>query len=510
MTLADMADSRTVRTAINILAKHGTTLAQVGPIRRNVMNRVGKWLEDDRLLAHETNRYEPGVIEDRHMLGMAMAHAVERALVEKRISGESLETVSKTLVETLILNNGERGALRSFCAEHDHKPPSFLVISPGKTCNLRCVGCYADAGPTAERLDWSTFDQIVQEAKTQWGTRFFVISGGEPFAYRSQGKDLIDMAEKHSDCLFMAYTNSTLIDEEAAGRLGRAGNLWPAISVEGWRERTDARRGEGVFDRVLASMARLRSHQVPFGISLTATKDNAEELFSDAFIDYMYKEQGALFGWVFHYMPIGRSYTLDLMPSPEQRIWMWERLWTIIKEKQHLLIDFWNHGSAADGCLSAGGHGHGGYLYIDWNGAVSPCVFVPYSPVNVKDVFAAGGTMTDIWANPFFGALRGWQHDFQDRHCNELAPCPIRDHYAELRQMLNEYEPDPIDENAEAAMLDPEYAKGMEAYDEAYQALSGPVWQEHYMREPTASAAAAERPAEPLAEPLAEPTDAAR
>ena len=32
-------------------------------------------------------------------------------------------------------------------------------------CNLRCTGCYADAGPTAERLDWPTFDRIITELK---------------------------------------------------------------------------------------------------------------------------------------------------------------------------------------------------------------------------------------------------------------------------------------------------------------------------------------------------------
>jgi len=59
---------------------------------------------------------------------------------------------------------------------------------------------------TDEKLSWDVFDRIITEAKTLWGVRFFVISGGEPMAYRSEGKDLLDMAEKHNDCLFMMYT----------------------------------------------------------------------------------------------------------------------------------------------------------------------------------------------------------------------------------------------------------------------------------------------------------------
>ncbi|HMN15564.1 MAG TPA: radical SAM protein, partial [Bellilinea sp.] len=92
---------------------------------------------------------------------------------------------------------------------------------------------------TNENLSWETFDRIITEAKTLWGVRFFVISGGEPMAYRSDGKDLLDMVEKHDDCFFMMYTNGTLINEKATERLARIGNLTPAFSLEGWRERTD-------------------------------------------------------------------------------------------------------------------------------------------------------------------------------------------------------------------------------------------------------------------------------
>jgi len=69
------------------------------------------------------------------------------------------------------------------------------------------------------------------------------------------------------------------------------------ISVEGWRERTDERRGKGVFDTVLATMDRLKCDGVPFGISLTGTRHNAEEILSDDFIDF-FMERGALFAWL--------------------------------------------------------------------------------------------------------------------------------------------------------------------------------------------------------------------
>jgi len=126
------------------------------------------------------------------------------------------------------------------------------------------------------------------------------------------------------------------------------------------RAATDARRGDGVFDRVVAAMTRLRQAHVPFGISVTATRDNAEEVLSNEVIEFFYGQMGAMFGWLFHYMPIGRAITLELMPTPQQRLAMMRRMWEIVGQKHYFLADFWNSGILVDGCISAGGRG--GYL----------------------------------------------------------------------------------------------------------------------------------------------------
>ncbi|MBG0787917.1 MAG: radical SAM protein [Anaerolineaceae bacterium] len=424
----------------------------------------------------------PGVVTDRAQFGDAFIKTFDR-VVARRVSKATLQSIAHNLIHGALVQRGEQSAINHFSEEFGMKPPSFLTISPGKICNLQCKGCYASAGPTAEKLDWSTFDRIITEAKTLWGVRFIVISGGEPLAYRSEGKGLLDAAEKHPDVFFMFYTNGTLIDEETAQRMAALGNVTPAISVEGWRERTDERRGVGVFDKILAAMEQLRKAGVFFGISLTATKHNAEEILSEEFIDYFFEQQGAFYGWIFQYMPIGRSYTLDLMPTPEQRLWMWKRSWEIVKKRKIFLADFWNHGTLSNGCIAGGRARGGGYLYIDWDGHVSPCVFVPYSPVNVKDIYAKGGTLNDVWANPFFADIRGWQESYMQSKGNWLAPCLNRDHHAVLNQLIAKHEPEPIDESARAALLDPDYGKGLERYGELYENLSGSIWHEQYLQD---------------------------
>ncbi len=424
----------------------------------------------------------PGVLADQALFGEAFIKTFDRIL-SRRLSEATLRMISHSLIHGALVQGGEQAAMARFSEQYGMNPPSTLVISPGKTCNLQCVGCYASAGPTAEKLDWTTFNQVVTEAKTLWGVRFLAISGGEPLAYRSEGKDLLDIAEKHPDIFFMFYTNGTLIDEKTAKRMAALGNVTPAISVEGWRERTDERRGSGVFDKVLGAMEQLRKVGVFFGISLTATRHNVEEIFSDEFLDFFFEEQGAFYGWSFQYMPIGRSFTLDLMPTPEQRLWMWRRSWEIVRKRKIFLADFWNHATISNGCIAGGRALGGGYMYIDWNGAVSPCVFVPYSPINVKDIYAQGGTLNNVWANPFFADIRGWQESYMQSKGNWLAPCLNRDHHAILSQLIAKHEPEPIDESARTALLDPDYGKGLDHYGEQYENLSESIWHEQYLQD---------------------------
>ena len=457
-----------------------TRLAQNPAVRkviaREVENVIMAWLKESR---SDSSRF-PGIEDDLAAMSLAIMGSIDRALDGKHLSDAYVHSILQTLVKVLFYEHGDQSAAQRFEAQYGMRAPTFLLLSPGKACNLHCTGCYADSTEKPRTLEWSIVDRIIEEAKTLWGARFFAFSGGEPFAYRSEDKGILDIVEKHSDCFFMAYTNATLISEKISQRLSKTGNLILAISVEGWKVRTDERRGAGIYDKVLSVMEMLRKDGVAYGISLTGTRYNAEEILSDEFIDF-FIQHGALFAWLFQYMPIGRAFTLDLMVTPQQRAWMWRRSWEIVREKRFFLADFWNHGTACDGCLSAGGHGAGGYFYVDWNGAVCPCVFMPYSPVNIKDVYTQGKTLNDVWQEPFFHSLRQWQLDYKQQHRNGLAPCPNRDHHDELEKLLCAFEPDPIDTNAAETMSDADYTRGLVTYNRIFEAVTREIWENYYL-----------------------------
>jgi len=487
MKLEDIVHTIASTGQAETLANVTASAIQRAPVRRMLMGYVDRRINQRLEEARDVNgRRPPHVIQDKAYIIRAMVHSIDRALAQGNISEAVVKGLLRGLVLNAFLREEHKDAWERFRQEHDGRnPPSFVVISPGKLCNLHCKGCYASSGNDSEKMDWEVFDRIITEARTLWGSGFIVISGGEPLAYRCRGKGILDAAAKHQDMFFLMYTNGTLIDRKTAARMAEVGNLTPAISVEGWEERTDARRGKGVFQRVLRSMANLREVGVPFGISLTATRENCEEILSDEFLDFFFEEQGAIYGWIFQYMPIGRGFTLDMLPTPEQRVWMWKRAWQVIREKKYFLPDFWNLGTVSDGCISAGRQG--GYLYFDWNGKVMPCVFVPYSPVNINDAYREGKTLNDILEEPFFEAIRQWQDRYgyaatrPEETKNWMMPCIIRDHHADFRRILEATEPDPEDEAALQAMMDPTYRDGLIKYDEALAQLMDPIWEREYL-----------------------------
>jgi MoaA/NifB/PqqE/SkfB family radical SAM enzyme len=461
--------------------------------RRDALRRVFVRLAERRLRAQErlppsALRHPPGVQADKVALALALLHLLDRALAEQRLSGAALEGLVGRLLHDVLGRRTAQDAKARFERRNGCRPPEFLTLSPGQACNLRCAGCYANAGPTPRRLDWDTLERIVREAHDLWGLRFFVLSGGEPFAWRDGGRGILDLAERHRDCYFLSYTNGTLIRDDVVARLAELGNLTPGLSIEGLRERTDARRGAGVFDQVVAAAERLRSAGVLFGLSLTATRDNCAEILGDEVLELFFQRLGAMYAWVFHYMPIGRAPSLELMMTPEQRLALHARVWELVRERRLFVADFWNSASVTNGCV-AGGRA-GGYFYIDWSGACCPCVFVPYAPVDIRDVYARGGTLDDVWSQPFFAAFRAWQRAYGYRQGGErapaecgnwLRPCLIRDHHAAFQRLVEEHRPRPTDQAAFDALHDDAYHAGLDAFDERLAELSDPLWRENYL-----------------------------
>jgi len=231
-------------------------------------------------------------------------------------------------------------------------------------------------------------------------------------------------------------------------------------------------------------MENLRNAGVPFGISVTATRENAEILLSEPFIDFYFDQQGVIYGWIFQYMPIGRSYTIDMMVTPEQRRWMLEQEMKMIYERKLFYVDFWNGGPMTVGCLAAGRPG--GYFYIDWNGNIAPCVFFPYYVNNLYDLYREDRTITEALHSSLFRNIRDWQDAYAYARepaevKNLFTPCAIRDHYYMACRSIKRSGACHMDENAGKAIEDQDYRRKMLAYDRRIAELLNPLWEDEVM-----------------------------
>jgi MoaA/NifB/PqqE/SkfB family radical SAM enzyme len=403
---------------------------------------------------------------------------LDRAQSEGRLSAKARKGFLRVFIGQVMTGEAER--MRPFKENHGFEPPSFLTISPTQKCNLQCHGCYAMSSSSNQAsLPYDVFSRIIRDKKEQWGSHLTIVSGGEPLLYSSGGKGLLDIAHKFNDCYFMIYTNGTLIDDKMAERLADLGNISPAISIEGWEKETDARRGKGVFKKIEKALDALRKQGVIFGVSMTATQKNAEVLLSDELIKHLLDDKGAIYAWIFQYMPIGRSSALDLMITPEQRKWMLQRESDLMFKEKRFLIDFWNGGPLSAGCISAGRTG--GYFYIDWNGNISPCVFFPYSVDNILKVYESNRSLSSVLSNPLFQSIRKWQHEYRgdgkpEETCNLYIPCPIRDHFEFAHEAIQRHKAKPMDSSAACALDDKAYYEGMVNYGKKTAELLNPIW----------------------------------
>ncbi len=334
--------------------------------------------------------------------------------------------IDNDVLKTLIINLGLRATLYGQREEAENAKkygcniPWAILLDPTSACNLHCTGCWAAEYGNKLNLTYEEMDSIINQAN-DLGCYFFLFTGGEPLVRK---KDVIRLCESHPDSMFSAFTNATLIDEAFADDMLRVKNFAPAISVEGFEESTDFRRGKGTFKKIEHAMQILREKKLPFGLSCCYTRQNTDVIGSEAYFDQMI-EWGAKFCWLFTYMPIGKDAVPELMVTAEQRKFMYEQVRKFRNTKPIFTMDFWNDGEFAGGCIAGGRR----YLHINANGDMDPCAFIHYSDSNIREK-----TLLEGLRSPMFMAY----HDGQPFSDNMLRPCPLLDNQGALARMVEE------------------------------------------------------------------------
>ena len=358
---------------------------------------------------------------------------------------KSLDELDPNIVKMHVLNLGYEAGLagmkrvKEMREKYQCNVPWAILMDPTSACNLHCTGCWAAEYGHQMSLTFDQLDDIITQGK-KLGIHFYVMTGGEPLVRKD---DIVKLAEKHNDCAFHIFTNGTLIDEEFCKKVKKVGNISFALSVEGYEETNDGRRGEGVFQKVMHAMDIMKTNGLLYGVSICYTSKNIEVVTSDEFLD-MLIEKGCRLAWYFHYMPVGNDAALDLLPSNEQREYMYHRVREIrgMKTgKQIFAMDFQNDAEFVGGCIAGGKN----YLHINPNGDVEPCVFIHYSGANIKEK-----SLLECLQQPLFMQY----HNNMPFNDNMLRPCPMLENPERLRKMVHESgakstdmtSPEPVDD----------------------------------------------------------------
>ncbi len=329
---------------------------------------------------------------------------------------------AKSPLENLLLGNAVaiRETLSSL--RHDCFVPRALLLDPTNGCNLRCAGCWSADYDRSAALSFEMLDDILTQSEAL-GIEECMMSGGEPLLRRN---DILKLCARHRKTIFGLYTNGVLVDESLVDEMARLGNLNLFLSLEGWKEETDARRGEGVFDKVISAMDLLRSRHIGFAFSLCYHRGNYRTIASEEYLDYL-REKGAWFGWLFQYVPVGSGADPSLACTAEERAFVQKSIAAYSRKHGMVLIDFWNNGHLTFGCVGAGS----GFVHINAQGDVEPCAFCHYSDANLYDM-----SLMDALRSPFFQRFR----QAQPFDANPLLGCPLMnkpDKLAEIVQAVS-------------------------------------------------------------------------
>ena len=311
--------------------------------------------------------------------------------------------------------------LRNRAKAEGYLVPPFMILSITRQCNLHCAGCYAAEVGTLDiesssQLKIDEWRSIIKEAN-DLGVFAYIIGGGEPFLFPG----LLDLSKEFSDRLFLIFTNGTAIKENDFKRLKKLKNTAVIVSLEGDREATDYRRGEGVYEKALATLKRLNKIGVLNGISVTINGLNYEHWMNPQLVDSLIKK-GIRIGFFLEYIPSKKDITTSLMLTEQERKAFRAKILEYRSKKRIYLIHSPGDEELLGGCVSAGR----GFAHITPSGDLTPCPVSNIASHNLKT-----STLEEGLKSRLFKVIRENEHLLE----TEGVPCALFAHKEEVEEL---------------------------------------------------------------------------
>lgn len=274
-------------------------------------------------------------------------------------------------------------------------------------CNLQCIHCHAsNSKPNRDELTTSEAKQFIDDLGMVTEFRMLVYTGGEPL----MRPDLIELLHhsRKAGLTNVIATNGTLIDNEVAVRLRKAGVVGAAVSLDSSHRgiHNYIRRDDTAFELALRGIRALKQAGILVQINVTAMEYNFSNL--DELIE-LAEEVGAGIMLMYQLVPVGRGSSIEeasLDVSQNERL-----LKSLSLKQKHIstIIEpvagpqYWPYlmeqrgepngmrlklaEKVFHGCTAGRG-----FVYIKANGDVWPCPFVELNAGNVREA-----SFKNIW-----------------------------------------------------------------------------------------------------------------
>jgi Fe-coproporphyrin III synthase len=153
-----------------------------------------------------------------------------------------------------------------------------VVWNVTRTCNLRCVHCYAASTDRSYPGELTTDEALaVIDGFADFGVPVVLFSGGEPLLR----DDLFTLSERviRRGMRAVLSTNGTLLDENGIGRIRDLGFSYVGVSLDGVPQTHDLFRGvPGAFAGSVAAIRAAQRAGIRVGVRYTITQRNQRDL----------------------------------------------------------------------------------------------------------------------------------------------------------------------------------------------------------------------------------------
>ena len=280
----------------------------------------------------------------------------------------------KKMVENLFINSfWSQGNLDNGKSGNKGKGIPFAIVfgTPVRKYN-------SSFNETRILPDFNTINDIITQGK-ELGTFFYIFCGEELTFFR---KDLLRLADIHTDCYFLAEADLSQIDWEYISGLKEIGNIMLAFRAD----KIDGIIGQN--NELSNKLKLVKKNSLPFGYTANLTGPNGNIALRDDFIDGM-TDCGAIFGFYGDPNSSGPEERNNNLYDKKQADFDRKRMELLKKQKNIFLLKYPEDNKFLNGRLGAGPD----YIRISADGIIQ-------SPKNMAGVSLANVELNKILEEP--------------------------------------------------------------------------------------------------------------